>query len=543
MGESVLVSEPLAQLAAAGAALVTTSTAAEVVTLGATHAQALGLSASIALFFDNDDEVQLANGERVGVNQPEPHAMAARARAAITQDGVWVIPLFAANVLLGTLAVTIGEKTLSASDQHLIWTFAYMCASALDRARLDEAERRVRAEAYRIYGQLETLARAGALVSTSRDVDSTVRTVVALPLSEFADGCIFEAIDDDLPALEVAHVEPEQEQTLREFFGPEASFRNPALRDWAAEATEALLLEDTAGFWQVGDPLRLAALSRIKMRSVIIVPLRERGRRLGMLTFVRMNEPYEDGDLPFAAELSRRLSSALENARLYDEAQRAIQLRDNFISIAAHELKTPLAALQMRLHMLVGKVQGTAVEASAARCEIYTRDLGALVNQLLDVTRITAGQMRLDLEPVDIVRVVQEVVMRYAEVAQDAGASVELSLPARMVGVWDKIKLEQVVGNLFTNAIKYGQGSPISLSITASADVCELVVRDSGGGIAMQEQALIFRRFHRVTTSGGGFGLGLWIVKQVVEALGGTVQVESAIGCGAAFTVRLPLTR
>lgn len=539
----MLVSESLACLAAAGSALSAGVSASEVVALAATHARALGLTGSIALFIDHDSQMQMPNGERLELNAAAPHAAAARLRAEISRDGVWALPLVAGENLLGTLVFELEASSLSQAERFVVMTFVHLCAAALDRARIDDAERRVRAEAYRIYGQLETLARAGALVSTSRDVDATVRTVVALPLSEFADGCIFEAMDDDLPVLEVAHVDAEQEQALRDFFGPEASFRNRALREWAKEAAEPLLLEIDAGFWQVVDPKQIAALATMQMRSLIIVPLRERDRRLGVLTFVRMTQPYEDGDVPFAAELSRRLSSCLENARLYDEAQRAIQLRDDFISIAAHEFKTPLAALQMRLDMLVSKAEGTAVETSAVRCASYTRDLSGLVNQLLDVTRMAAGQIRLDLEPVDIVRVVQDVVARFADVAQQAGSVVSMSLPPRMVGVWDRIKLEQVVGNLFANAIKYGQGEPIYLSVAATENVCELIVRDSGGGIAGEEQTRIFRRFHRVTTSGGGFGLGLWIVKQVVEALGGAVQVESALGEGAIFTVSLPLNR
>jgi signal transduction histidine kinase len=543
MREMAPEGELLQRLAAASAALGRVFTVAE--TLSAVSAQAdnLGFAASVAIFVETELRVQLESGAQIDLGVSEPHAIAIRTQQPMERDGLWVLPLQSSEKILGAMSIRFFALPPRDADRAAATIFAQACANALDRARLDQAERQVRAEAYRIYGQLETLARAGTMSSTPRDVDATVRTVVALPLSEFADGCIFEAMDEDLPTLEVAHVQPEQEQAIRNFLGPEPSFRNPALREWARDAIEPRLLEVSDKFWEASEPQQTAALERLKMRALIIVPLQERGRRIGMLTFVRMLDAYEEADLPFAAELSRRLSSVLENARLYDEARRAIQLRDDFISIAAHELKTPLAALQMRLSMLVGKVEGTPTYASAVRCESYARDLSALVNQLLDVTRMAAGQLRLDLEPVDIVQVVRDVVARQADVAHQAGAQIRLVLPVRLVGVWDKIKLEQVVGNLLANAIKYGQGAPIAVSIAATDKICELVVHDAGGGIDPEEQNRIFRRFHRLTTSGGGFGLGLWIVKQVVEALGGTVQVDSALGAGATFTVSLPLSR
>jgi len=140
--------------------------------------------------------------------------------------------------------------------------------------------------------------------------------------------------------------------------------------------------------------------------------------------------------------------------------------------------------------------------------------------------------------------VLREVVERLEETRRRAGSSLQISVPGAVIGRWDRMRIDQVVSNLLINAIKYGKGNPIEISVEKSGEVARLKVRDSGIGIAPEEQAGIFDRFSRAHSAQryGGFGLGLWIVRQIVDALGGNIEVQSKPGEGSTFLVKLPLS-
>jgi signal transduction histidine kinase len=227
---------------------------------------------------------------------------------------------------------------------------------------------------------------------------------------------------------------------------------------------------------------------------------------------------------------------------------KAVNHRDEFISIAAHELRNPLSALQLtvatieRASMKEGSnLSREWVAPRLTRCRAQTARLSRLIDNLLDVSRLTAE--RLDLEPEDdmnLSAVVREEIERMQ--AENPGASITLQASADVSGHWDRLRLDQVVNNLLSNAVKYGRGNPIDVSVESSGGTAQLVVTDRGIGIAPDDQCRVFERFERAVPGRKfiGFGLGLWITKQLVEAMRGTIGLESTLGEGSVFTVQLP---
>ena len=232
------------------------------------------------------------------------------------------------------------------------------------------------------------------------------------------------------------------------------------------------------------------------------------------------------------------------------ELAQALRTRDEFISIAGHELRTPLQAIKLTIesaHRLVAR--GLAPEMAPriveriARTEAQVERLERLVSELLDVSRIVAGRLPLSLDVgVDLAELARAVIERLADAAAAAGCELAVSLDEGVVGVWDRSRLDQVLSNLLGNAIKYGAGKPIAVRVERAAVGARLSVADHGIGIAAEAQARIFERFERAVSERnfGGLGLGLWIARNIVESHGGTIAVDSRPGEGARFTVELP---
>jgi signal transduction histidine kinase len=228
---------------------------------------------------------------------------------------------------------------------------------------------------------------------------------------------------------------------------------------------------------------------------------------------------------------------------------RALESRDEFIAIASHELKTPLTPLTLQVQLVRRKlaaeesVQGDWLDQQLKMLARQVDRLGRLVNELLEFSRFERGRLRLELEEVDLATVVREAVAQLQETSAARGASeirLQVDGPAR--GRWDPVRLSQIVVNLVDNAIKYGEGKPIDLVVQSSPQATIISVSDRGIGISAEHQARIFDKFERAVPAGqyGGLGLGLYITRQIVEALGGSIRVTSRPGGGTTFTVTLP---
>jgi signal transduction histidine kinase len=233
-------------------------------------------------------------------------------------------------------------------------------------------------------------------------------------------------------------------------------------------------------------------------------------------------------------------------------AEADVALRDEFISIASHELNTPLATLKLSFKQFSRAVVPggepvslEAVQRSLERCERQLVRLIRLVDALLDASRIAAGGMALRVENVCLLETVRDAVQALAVDAARVGSQIEVAGDATVSGQWDPTRMEQLVTNLLRNALVFGRGLPIRVTVTGDASKARLSVVDQGIGIAREQQVRIFGRFQRAVSAQhyGGLGLGLYVVKQVVDAHGGSVHVDSKPGSGATFTVELPRAR
>ena len=243
-----------------------------------------------------------------------------------------------------------------------------------------------------------------------------------------------------------------------------------------------------------------------------------------------------------------------EQRRAKAALQRSVQVRDEFLSVASHELRTPLTALLLQLQIARrGLDRGDERARLAERLTVADKQIArmsSLVESMLDVSQISLGRVALEPADCDLAQIARDVVARAQETADRAGSTVTIDAPAALTGRWDRSRLDQVVTNLVSNAIKYGAGKPIELAVRGAApgapvkpDHVVLEVRDHGIGIPAQDRERVFERFERAVSARhfGGLGLGLFICREIVEAHGGAITLESAPGQGSVFRVTLPL--
>jgi signal transduction histidine kinase len=248
--------------------------------------------------------------------------------------------------------------------------------------------------------------------------------------------------------------------------------------------------------------------------------------------------------------IAERARTEAERAQLLTELREAVRVRDTFLGIAAHELKTPLTSLQLQIHLLkkLDRADGeqkldreldTAIDTITRQ----VRRLDGLITNLLEVVHLTSGRFGVCREPVDLADVVRAVVAALRPLNQSP-SEVVIDAPQTIVGLWDRLRLESVVANLLSNAVKFGEGKPITISVSSDGSVARMTVADQGIGISPEQQARIFEKFERAVSERhyGGFGLGLWVVRQIVEAHGGNIRVTSEASEGSRFVVELPLS-
>lgn len=403
------------------------------------------------------------------------------------------------------------------------------------------------------------LAEVGAALVQSLDHATALPRVAVLLTDELCDWCAIHLLDDagTLTQAAAAHRQPGKTDLISDLWrsdspesqlGP-ARVASTALAHFIAHVTSADIDR------LAGNDKQRERLQELGIASYIAVPLIARGATLGTLSLVR--EPgqraFGPEDLELATEIARRCATAIDNALLYREAQESLRARDDFLALAAHELSTPLTPLRMRvqeLSRLVNERCGNGDTAQQLEDSVRTIDrsskrLAELVDRLLDVSRVTVGRIELKRERFDVVKLARDLVDSLSDELERAGSTLEWVVPDKPVEVvWDRKRIQVALHNLLSNAMKFGPGQPIELTIEEkpTSDEVYIAVRDHGPGLTREDRGRLFQRFARVAPvrQYGGFGLGLWIVRQIAEEHGGRVDVWSEPGEGAIFGMTLP---
>jgi signal transduction histidine kinase/HAMP domain-containing protein len=494
-------------------------------------------------------------GWAVAVLQPAAAALAP-ARQALGRALATVGLVFAVGAALAWLLSASLAKPLTALADGV---------AALASGRLDyrirgtwRNELGVLADAFdAMAARLSVLTRAGAHVATSLDLDATMAGLARLAVPEMADYCIVDIVGEDgVATFALAHRDPAREALLAEWrrrHPVDPAGDQPVAR--AMRSGQPVFIPEVTPEWiraRGRDAEDLRYLEALGPRSLMAVPLIARGRTLGSMAFAaaESGRRFTEADLALAAELARRAALAVDNARLYREAQDAVRARDEFLARASHELRTPLTVVNGHLALLDRKggadAQARELIAVARR---HVDRIVTLIADLLDASRLEAGALQIVPEPLDLRSVVSEAVAQIRPLAGARGVDLRDAVPGGIALVADRLKLEQVVVNLLSNAVKHtGRGGAVDVEAAASAGLVELRVRDSGAGIPPEYLERIFEPFFQVGGQGGhrragreGTGLGLAIVRRLVDLHGGAVHAESeGQGRGSTFVVRLP---
>jgi len=401
------------------------------------------------------------------------------------------------------------------------------------------------------------LIEASTALAASLDRETILADFVRLAVSHLADWCAVDAWDEngairrwssDL-AGSARHGRCRQVEQ-RTLVLTDAPFGPPnVLRTGQSEIAPELVEEFLHAIAQTREDDSL--LRGLDARSAIVVPLTARGRTLGAVTFVTggSGRRYRQGDLVLAEDLARRAALAVDNALLYREAQQALQAREAFFSIAAHELKTPTTVILAHAELLERRAEreGTTSERNLRALRTLSGQadrLSRLIEAVLDVSRLQGGELRLERDAVDLAGLVRRVAEELSLVAGHH-TLVCVTPPDPQIIEGDALRLEQVLQNLVQNAVKYSpHGSTIRVQIEQRNAEVAVSVADQGVGVPEAAIPELFRPFYRASNIDSwvtGFGIGLYVVKEIVTRHGGSVHVASAEGQGSTFTIMLPL--
>jgi signal transduction histidine kinase/ActR/RegA family two-component response regulator len=463
------------------------------------------------------------------------------------------VPLFARGCCVGGLVyVFAGAHPFLEDERAFLLLLSRHSAQAIERARLYAVEKAAKEEAEANQRRSEFLARAGTVLAAPLDYSAMLTGVARAAVSGFADWCILEiqdeALQGEVPVA--AHVDPEKVSFVVELSRRFRQLRDDhgipkVIRSGKSELyrsiSEEQLRRATASAPALGE-----LYIRSGVASSMIVPVSARGRTLGAILLNRTRDslPFGDEDLKTAEELGRRVGLAVENIRLFREAQRADRLKDEFLAMLSHELRNPLAPIVTALNVMGLRGDG----AFGREREIiarHVRHLVRLVDDLLDVSRTIGGKVQLEKVRCRVSDLIAEAVEMASPLIGARAHNLTLAGDQGLEILADRTRLAQAIANLLINAAKYTHpGGSITVETTAEGAEAVIRVRDSGSGIAPEALPRVFDLFVQgrwsVDRAQGGLGVGLTVVKRVVELHGGSVSAHSAgLGQGSEFVVRL----
>lgn len=399
---------------------------------------------------------------------------------------------------------------------------------------------------------LQYLSTASKMLSSSLDYATTLHRVAELAVPEIADWCSVDMkTRTGIQQLAVAHVDPDKVKWAKELNAqrppdPDAPTGVPnVLRTGQSEfypdVPEAMLIA-------AANEEELALIRKVGFSSIMIVPLTVEGKTIGAITFVAAESKrhYTYSDLAMAEEVASRAALAIANARLYSESQHAVSLRDEFISVASHELKTPVTSLKMYTQGLRKQFERRGEDDIVRRLtkmDAQVDKLTLLITDLLNVSKLQLGKLALHEEAFDLHAVVKEVIESIQPTTKKHRILLKGAIDRSVWG--DKDRIGQVVINLLTNAIKYSpHADAVIVRLAAEADCAVVTVQDFGIGIEEQHQGNIFQRFYRVSDPDEktfpGLGIGLYISNEIIQRHGGIMTVSSQKGAGSVFRFTVP---
>ena len=421
----------------------------------------------------------------------------------------------------------------------------------VDRLRAEVA----RAQAEEAGRRASFLAEASRVLGGSLDYEATLKSMARVAVPYLADYVVVDVLDTEgrLRRLGAAHADPTVEPALAA--APPFSFEPGVESSLAAvvERGDPTLVREVTDEWLAARPRDAEHLGAASLRptSLMLVPLRARGRALGTVCFAvtQSDRRYALADLAIAEDLAHRAALAADNARLYREAQDASRAKDEFLAVLSHELRTPLTPVLGWVRMLrTGTLKPEAAGRALETVERNTRLQVQLVEDLLDVSRIITGKLRLDLRPVALADVVDAALEAVAGAAAQKRITLTRGVaPDVPIVEADPNRLQQVLGNLLSNAVKFTpEGGSVDVTVSPAGPHVRLAVTDTGEGLLPEVVPHIFDRFRQadstITRQYGGLGLGLAIVRHIVELHGGSVQAGSeGPGLGTTMTVLLPV--
>ena len=465
------------------------------------------------------------------------------------------VPLLREGVPIGVITVNRHQvKAFTAREIDLLTTFADQAVIAIENARLLDALQARTDELAQSVDELKALGEVGRAVSSTLDLQTVLETIVArgAELGE-AEGCSIFRYRPKARQFKLWHaagLEPEYAMTVRALDVNE----DETAMGRAVRAQEPIEIADLSVLPNM--PLRDASLAA-GYRAVLIIPLVRAERVFGALVLHRR----QPGDFsPGTVSLLRTFASqsilAIQNARLFREIEEkgqqlaiASQHKSQFLANMSHELRTPLNAIlgytELLLDGLYGKL-GDKAQGVLERVQTNGKHLLGLINDVLDLAKIEAGQLTLTIADYSVGAIVQSVVAATESLAKAKGLELRAEIaPAMPLGRGDERRLTQVLLNLVGNAIKFTEIGSVTVTARAREGQFRITIRDTGPGIAEADQRRIFEEFQQVDNSStrkkGGTGLGLAISKRIVEMHGGTIAVESQLGAGATFRIDLPI--
>ena len=406
--------------------------------------------------------------------------------------------------------------------------------------------------------RLSFLSEASAALGESLDYHETLARIAHLAVPALADWCAVDVVEDteQIHRLALAHADPQGMALVEEIQRRwPADPANPgAVRQVIDTGTNLHITEVSDEMLKTAarDDEHLAMIRRLDLREVLVVPLVSRGRVLGALSVANgaAADLFTPDEIALVEELGRRAGSAIDASKLMSEATEALRQRDEFLAIASHDMRTPLAAVRGYAQLALRHLNQEPADIAPLNRWLTDIDesanrLTGLVAELMDVSLLRGGRkVPLLLEPTDLVALVNERVREHASSADERHAFKVSAEVSQLIGNWDASRLGRVLDNLLGNAIKYSpDGGSIDVSIKGDGAFGSVAVTDHGIGIAAKDMARIFTPMFRGTNTGSvaGTGLGLSGSRTLVELMGGRIQVQSRLGQGSTFTIWLPV--